>query len=218
MPMKTSATGREAIALREGRVLHTYRDTRGIPTIGVGHTSAAGPPTVVDGMVITLAQCDEILARDLGTFEGAVNRAISVPISRNAISPNAFDACVSLAFNIGAPGFAGSSVVRDINAGSMQAAADAFLMWDHPPELLGRRKGERAQFLRPDSGSPADPESPRGSIASIRTQLNANGANPPLSVDGDLGPATIAAIRAFQASHGLTVDGVVGPLTAAALG
>jgi lysozyme len=213
MPMKTSATGREAIALREGRVLHTYRDTRGIPTIGVGHTSAAGPPTVVDGMVITLAQCDEILARDLETFENPVNRAIRVPISQNA-----FDACVSLAFNIGAPGFGGSSVVRDINAGNMQAAADAFLMWDHPPELLGRRKGERAQFLRPDSGSPANPESPRGSISWIQTQLNANGATPPLSVDGDLGPATIAAIRAFQASHSLTVDGVVGPLTVAALG
>ena len=50
---------------------------------------------------------------------------------------------MSLAFNIGAGGFVGSSVVRQINAGNMQAAADDFLLWDHPPELLGRRKGER---------------------------------------------------------------------------
>jgi lysozyme len=54
---------------------------------------------------------------------------------------------VSLCFNIGVNGFAGSSVARDLNAGNVQAAADAFLLWDHPEELLGRRKVERAQFL-----------------------------------------------------------------------
>jgi lysozyme len=213
MDMKTSAMGREAIALREGRVLQAYRDTRGILTIGVGHTSAAGPPVVTEGMVITLTECDQILSRDLATFEDAVNGAVRV-----AISQNAFDACVSLAFNIGAPGFVGSSVVRDINAGNMQAAADAFLLWDHPPELLGRRKGERAQFLRPDGDEPADPQAPRGSIQWIQTRLNADGANPPLTVDGDLGPATMAAIRAFQREHGLVPDGIVGPQTMAALG
>jgi len=218
MQMKISAIGVQAIALREGRVLHTYQDTRGILTIGVGHTSAAGPPIVTEGMVITASQCDEILARDLGKFEDAVNRAIKAPISQNA-----FDACVSLAFNIGAPGFMGSSVVRDINNGDMDAAADAFLLWDHPPELLGRRKGEQAQFLRPDApvpgpGTAENPEAPHGSIAWVQAKLNDNEANPKLDVDGDLGPATIAAVKAFQTSHGLVPDGIVGPKTLAALG
>jgi lysozyme len=220
--MKTSTLGVQAIAQREGRILHAYRDTRGILTIGVGHTSAAGPPGVAAGMVITAAECDAILSRDLAQFEDAVNAKLRVPIGQNKLSQNAFDACVSLAFNIGAPGFTGSTVARDINDDEMQAAADAFLMWDHPPELKGRREGERAQFLRPDSGAPADasvnPQWPRGSIGWVQTKLNAAGANPQLDVDGDLGPATSAAIKTFQTSHGLVADGIAGPQTLAALG
>jgi peptidoglycan hydrolase-like protein with peptidoglycan-binding domain len=38
-----------------------------------------------------------------------------------------------------------------------------------------------------------------------------------LAVDGKPGPATKAAVQAFQVSHGLHVDGIVGPKTIAAL-
>ena len=34
-----------------------------------------------------------------------------------------------------------------------------------------------------------------------------------IAADGKYGPATAAAVRAYQSSHGLTADGVVGPRT-----
>ena len=52
----------------------------------------------------------------------------------------------------------------------------------------------------------------------VQTRLNVLGTNPPLTIDGNYGPMSQAAVMAFQRSKGLTVDGVVGPQTLAALG
>ena len=50
----------------------------------------------------------------------------------------------------------------------------------------------------------------------VQQSLNALGLGP-LTVDGDAGPATLDAIRRFQAAQGMYQDGVVGPLTLSAL-
>lgn len=142
MTMRMSADGRQKLALREGKRLKAYKDSVGVWTIGVGHTSAAGPPAVTPDLVITDAQCDEIFARDLGKYEAAVNGAITRPVSQTS-----FDALVSLCFNIGPGGFAKSTVVKRINAGDLRGAAEAILMWNKPPEIMGRRRSEYQQFL-----------------------------------------------------------------------
>lgn len=145
--MVTSPAGRAAITQREGNVLTAYRDSVGILTIGVGHTTAAGAPTVAPGMKITAAESDLILSRDLAKFETAVLAAVKVPISQNE-----FDALVSLAFNIGGGAFAKSTLVRKLNAGDKAGAAEQFLVWNKAGGkvingLTKRRQSERLQFL-----------------------------------------------------------------------
>jgi murein DD-endopeptidase MepM/ murein hydrolase activator NlpD len=54
-------------------------------------------------------------------------------------------------------------------------------------------------------------------VAALQVGLRVHGAYGG-TVDGTYGPATAAAIRAFQRQAGLDVDGVVGPRTRAALG
>jgi peptidoglycan hydrolase-like protein with peptidoglycan-binding domain len=54
-------------------------------------------------------------------------------------------------------------------------------------------------------------------VSDLQSRLNALGAKPPLKVDGIFGPKTLAAVKAFQKSHGLKVDGLVGPKTTASL-
>ena len=145
VPMKVSPQGRRLLIVREGVRQTAYYDTRGILTIGVGHTSAAGEPRVEFGMTLTMEEVDAILARDLAPVEETLNHVLTRPVWQNQ-----FDAMASLGFNIGVNGLAGSSVVRQINLGNSRIAADDFLMWDRPMELLKRRQSERLQFLRPD--------------------------------------------------------------------
>ncbi|MER2266544.1 glycoside hydrolase family protein, partial [Methylobacterium oxalidis] len=73
--MNLTPTGRAVLIAREGRRLSAYRDSAGIWTIGVGHTSAAGPPAVGPGLTITQEACDAIFARDVARFEEAVRAA-----------------------------------------------------------------------------------------------------------------------------------------------
>jgi lysozyme len=167
--MKTSPQGRKLIIQREGSRTTAYRDSVGILTIGCGHTSMAGPPTVIPGMTITAQEVDDILSRDLSKFEFTVNASVTVPLADHE-----FDACVSLAFNIGQGAFKNSSVVRDLNAGNRASAADAFLMWKNAggrPILLGRREAERTQFLTPYAGSVSEPiavpESPQPTTEAV---------------------------------------------------
>jgi lysozyme len=141
--LKMSADGRAKLMQREGVRTQAYRDSVGVWTIGVGHTAAAGPPAPKPGMVISRAEVDQILSRDLVQYEKAVNDAVRVPLTQGQ-----FDALVSFCFNIGIGGFKGSTVVRLLNKRDYRGAANAFMKWLKPPEIRGRRESERQQFVR----------------------------------------------------------------------
>ena len=152
--MKTSKAGIDLIKRWEGVKLTAYKDPVGIWTIGYGHTSAAGPPKVEQGMTITGREAEEILARDLFKYEQGVISAITA----RPTQPQ-FDAMVSLCYNIGPGAFARSSLVRRFNAGNIAEAADAFLMWNKAggrvlKGLDNRRKDERALFLKAGPATP----------------------------------------------------------------
>lgn len=140
--MKISPEGLKQLSVREGVRTTAYRDTRGIWTIGVGHTSAAGAPNVYDGLTLTEQQVLDLFAKDIAQYENAVNRAIKVDLTQNQ-----FDALVSICYNIGVGAFAQSSMVRDINAGASRSVIDAdILKWNKPSEIIGRRRSEQQQF------------------------------------------------------------------------
>lgn len=135
--MKLSNLGLDLLIEREGVRNEAYLDTRGIWTIGIGHTGY----DVAPGMVWDDEKVRSTFARDVGRFEMAVGSAVKVPISQNE-----FDALVSFAYNIGEMGMLNSWVVRELNRGFRGAAAAMFNNWHLPPEIIPRRNGEREQF------------------------------------------------------------------------
>ena len=140
--MDLSPIGEAVLIAREGRRLQAYKDSVGVWTIGIGHTSAAGAPLVTAGLTITSAQCDAIFERDVQKYVTAVRKGLKV-----AVSQNAFDALVSICYNIGPGAFAGSTFLKRINAGGTAGAYDAILMWRKPAAIITRRQAEVQQFV-----------------------------------------------------------------------
>lgn len=131
----------------EGCKLTSYKDIVGVWTIGYGHTSMAGPPSVKAGMKITQQEAEDILKKDLEKYIKAVDDAVKVPVDENMRG-----AMVSLCYNIGPGAFSKSTLVKKINAQDYKGAADAFLSWKKAggrvvQGLLNRRHDERKLFM-----------------------------------------------------------------------
>lgn len=139
--MKTSEQGRKLLIERESIELKAYRDSEGYWTIGVGHLLSLDKNADFSSLVWTREKAEQVFAADLAKYEKAVNDSVNVPLEQHQ-----FDALVSFAHNIGVAGVMNSWVVRDINAGNLEAAVAAFDNWHKPPSIITRRNGEKAQF------------------------------------------------------------------------
>lgn len=138
--MKTSLQGAMEIIGHEAIVLTRYRDSKGVWTIGVGHTASAGlpDPRVYRGK-LTLAEVFDLFRRDLAKFEKRVEKAF-----KRALKQHEFDAAVSFDFNTGAIDRA--TWVKSFNAGQRDAAVRQIMNWQRPKELRARRLKEQKLF------------------------------------------------------------------------
>lgn len=142
--MKISQAGLDLIKRFEGCKLEAYRDAVGIWTIGYGHTG----PNVHDGLKITQAQADAILAQDVGRFASGVAANVNV-----ALTQSEFDALVSFAFNVGLGAFRSSTLLKLLNDNADRTVvASQFLRWNKAGSkvldgLTKRRNAEKVLFL-----------------------------------------------------------------------
>lgn len=140
MAMKVSLAGAMEIIGHEAIVLSRYRDSKGIWTIGVGHTASAGKPNPATFKgSLSAKEAFDLFRRDLARFEGRVNRAFKVPLRQHE-----FDAAVSFDFNTGA--IHEATWVRLFNAGKRDEAIAAIMNWKKPIEIIPRRRKEQSLF------------------------------------------------------------------------
>ena len=193
------------IAESEGLRLRAYRCPAGVPSIGWGETDG-----VHMGDTCTKEQADRWLCEDLTDRARAVRALCTVEPA-----PAELGAMLSLAYNVGVPGFRTSTVLRQHNAGNRQAAARAFGLWNKARDrntgqlvalagLTARRAREAAMYLSGDDERPApmpqavEPESKTSSGPIVKAGTLTAGAG----VVGMLGPLGehIAAVKATLAA------------------
>lgn len=142
----------------EGRSLTPYRDVAGYWTVGVGHLLTAGEEL----RPRTSAEVDQLLAQDLAHARADV-RACAM---HSKLLPQHIDAMTSFVFNLGSKALRDSTLLRRVNLGDFDGAAEEFKRWNKArdpksgllvevPGLSKRRSAERAMFLLGDySGRP----------------------------------------------------------------
>ncbi len=143
----TSDDGIDLITSFEGTRFNAYDDGVGVWTIGTGTTVYPNGVKVKKGDACTAEQAKAYFKHDLAKFEKTVNESVTVPLTQNQ-----FDALVSLTYNIGSGAFNNSTLLKKLNKGDYQGAADQFLVWNKAggkvmKGLVRRREAERALFL-----------------------------------------------------------------------
>jgi len=156
MPIRDSRAERIAnrdrmIADFEGYERNAYRDSEGIPTIGIGSTSYEDGSPVRMGDSIS----DERIQALKEFHMDRARSRVSQLEGYQALPPNAKAAVDSFAFNVG-PNFIDrgddfATITRAIKASDPQAIADALPLYDNSgtPGLVRRRAAEARLAVQP---------------------------------------------------------------------
>lgn len=134
----------ELIKESEGLRLEAYLPTpNDVWTIGYGHTKTAKP-----GMRITKAGAESLLLHDLQWVEGTIAKYVKVPLNQNQ-----YDALSSFIYNVGATAFKKSTMLKLLNKGDYDGAANQFPRWNKQKGrvlngLTARRQKEKTLFKK----------------------------------------------------------------------
>lgn len=143
---KGGAVAAAAIALVgawEGLKLVTYRDIVGVPTVCYGETRG-----VTMGDRYTKAECDEMLREALIDFERDGLRRCVKPEQLAKVPDDAYNAFLSLSYNVGTGAFCRSTLVKKLNRGDVRGACNELPKWVKAGGrtvrgLVNRRKDEQ---------------------------------------------------------------------------
>lgn len=142
--LHTGAAGLALIKRFEGFRPKAYICPAGVLTIGYGTTKG-----VYRGEVITEAQAEQFLFRDLAGFEAAIKKYVRVPLNQNQ-----FDALVCFTYNVGSGNLASSTLLKRLNAGAYNEVPGQLMRWNKGggrvlPGLTDRRSAEGALWNTP---------------------------------------------------------------------
>lgn len=147
--MVISQQGIDLIKEFEGCYLTAYKCPANVWTIGYGTTEPIDGKPISQGMTITQKQADELLLKNLKTYEKAVNDYTQVSLNQNQ-----FDALVSFTYNVGTGAYKTSTLLQKLNKSDYQGASEEFAKWKYAGGkvlngLVRRREAERKLFLTP---------------------------------------------------------------------
>jgi lysozyme len=111
----------------EGLSLSPYKDPSGIPTIGYGNTFYEdGTKVTMSDAPLTQQRANQLFSRVYNAFGDKVKKMVT-----SSVNANQLGALTSLAYNIGVNAFAGSTVLKRVNADpNDKTIGEAFAMWN----------------------------------------------------------------------------------------
>lgn len=131
------------IAGHEAIIRQAYKDSGGVWTWSVGLTSATGH--VVEryiGKPQSLAHCLRVYVWALDNYADEVRRVFA----GFDLTKEQFTAALSFHWNTG--GIGKATWVKKFKAGQMKAAEQAFMLYNKPAAIIGRRKAEANLLFR----------------------------------------------------------------------
>jgi lysozyme len=118
--MNIGTKGLDLIRFFEGLELNAYQCAAGVWTIGYGHTK-----DVQQGMTISEARANEMLAEELNEYESYINGLVTVELNQDQ-----FDAMVSWVYNLGVGNLKASTLLKVLNAGDYDGVPAQMMRWN----------------------------------------------------------------------------------------